>query len=125
MSAGIGRVGILDAAKRIPTGTRAPRIPQVATTGIPERPKPRSKPKIDWKLDEEGASVQTISPLKCNEESLMTASLDGEIRDGRHHMQVRVYFEDTDAGQIVCHANFLRFMERDLAAGGQCCCVLY
>ncbi len=27
-------------------------------------------------------------------------------------MQVRVYFEDTDAGQIVYHANFLRFMER-------------
>lgn len=42
----------------------------------------------------------------------MTAPLDGEIRDGSHHMQVRVYFEDTDAGQIVYHANFLRFMER-------------
>ncbi|RZN12332.1 tol-pal system-associated acyl-CoA thioesterase [Bradyrhizobium genosp. SA-3] len=42
----------------------------------------------------------------------MTASLDGEICDGRHHMRVRVYFEDTDAGQIVYHANFLRFMER-------------
>ncbi|KZD22452.1 tol-pal system-associated acyl-CoA thioesterase [Tardiphaga robiniae] len=42
----------------------------------------------------------------------MTASLDGEIRDGRHHMRVRVYFEDTDSGQIVYHANFLRFMER-------------
>ncbi len=27
-------------------------------------------------------------------------------------MQVRVYFEDTDAGQIVYHANYLRFMER-------------
>src|SRR5262249_23548384 len=27
-------------------------------------------------------------------------------------MQVRVYFEDTDAGRIVYHANFLRFMER-------------
>ncbi|MCL2715282.1 MAG: YbgC/FadM family acyl-CoA thioesterase [Alphaproteobacteria bacterium] len=43
----------------------------------------------------------------------MTSSdIDGEIRDGRHHMQIRVYFEDTDAGQIVYHANFLRFMER-------------
>jgi acyl-CoA thioester hydrolase len=42
----------------------------------------------------------------------VTASLDGEIRDGCHHMQVRVYFEDTDSGQIVYHANFLRFMER-------------
>src|ERR1700745_1224601 len=42
----------------------------------------------------------------------LTASLDGEIRDGRHQIQVRVYFEDTDSGQIVYHANFLRFMER-------------
>lgn len=42
----------------------------------------------------------------------MTVSLDGEIRDGRHHMHVRVYFEDTDSGQIVYHASFLRFMER-------------
>jgi hypothetical protein len=38
----------------------------------------------------------------------LTASLDGEIRDGRHQMQVRVYFEDTDSGQIVYHAKFLR-----------------
>lgn len=42
----------------------------------------------------------------------VTASLDGEIRDGRHHMQVRINFADTDAGQIVYHANFLRFIER-------------
>src|SRR6266511_2636816 len=42
----------------------------------------------------------------------MTLSLDGEIRDGRHHMQVRVYYEDTDFSGIVYHANYLRFMER-------------
>lgn len=42
----------------------------------------------------------------------MTGSLEGEIRDGRHQMRVRVYFEDTDSGQIVYHASFLRFMER-------------
>ncbi len=42
----------------------------------------------------------------------MTAHLDGVIRDGRHEMQVRVYFEDTDFGQIVYHASYLRFMER-------------
>jgi hypothetical protein len=24
------------------------------------------------------------------------AALDGDIRDGRHHMRVRVYYEDTD-----------------------------
>ena len=38
--------------------------------------------------------------------------IDGEIRDGRHHMQVRVYYEDTDFTGIVYHANYLRFMER-------------
>jgi len=38
--------------------------------------------------------------------------LDGEIRDARHHMQVRVYYEDTDFSGIVYHANYLRFMER-------------
>ena len=26
----------------------------------------------------------------------MISSLDGEIHDGRHHMQIRVYYEDTD-----------------------------
>src|SRR5438876_10918255 len=40
------------------------------------------------------------------------ANLDGEIRDGRHHMQVRVYYEDTDFSGIVYHANYLRFMQR-------------
>ena len=39
-------------------------------------------------------------------------SLDGEIRDGRHVMAVRVYYEDTDFTGIVYHANYLRFMER-------------
>lgn len=38
--------------------------------------------------------------------------LDGDIRDGVHHMQVRVYYEDTDFSGIVYHANYLRFMER-------------
>src|SRR5438046_5184803 len=39
-------------------------------------------------------------------------NLDGEIRDGRHVMTVRVYYEDTDFSGIVYHANYLRFMER-------------
>jgi acyl-CoA thioester hydrolase len=29
-------------------------------------------------------------------EEVTLPHLDGEIRDGRHHMQVRVYYEDTD-----------------------------
>jgi acyl-CoA thioester hydrolase len=36
----------------------------------------------------------------------------GEMRAGRHAFPVRVYYEDTDAGGIVYHANFLRFAER-------------
>ena len=39
-------------------------------------------------------------------------ALDGEIRGGRHHMSVRVYYEDTDFSGIVYHANYLRYMER-------------
>jgi acyl-CoA thioester hydrolase len=42
----------------------------------------------------------------------MSAALDGEIRDGRHHQFVRVYYEDTDFSGIVYHASYLRFMER-------------
>ena len=38
--------------------------------------------------------------------------LDGEIRDGRHVLIVRVYYEDTDFTGIVYHANYLRYMER-------------
>ena len=40
------------------------------------------------------------------------AAIDGEIRDGRHEMAVRVYYEDTDFSGIVYHASYLRFMER-------------
>jgi acyl-CoA thioester hydrolase len=42
----------------------------------------------------------------------MTPSLDGAIIDSRHHMQIRVYYEDTDFSGIVYHASYLRFMER-------------
>jgi len=43
---------------------------------------------------------------------LSRSGLDGEIRDGRHVMAIRVYYEDTDFSGIVYHANYLRFMER-------------
>jgi acyl-CoA thioester hydrolase len=38
--------------------------------------------------------------------------LDGEMRDGRHVLTVRVYYEDTDFSGVVYHANYLRYMER-------------
>src|SRR5262245_41352430 len=43
---------------------------------------------------------------------MTSAHLDGEIREGRHLMAVRVYFEDTDFSGVVYHASYLRFMER-------------
>jgi len=39
-------------------------------------------------------------------------ALDGWIADGAHHYLLRVQFEDTDAGGIVYHANYLAFAER-------------
>ncbi len=36
----------------------------------------------------------------------------GRGEGGRHHFHLRVYYEDTDAGGIVYHANYLRFAER-------------
>jgi len=38
--------------------------------------------------------------------------LAGAIRDGRHVLPVRIYYEDTDFSGIVYHASYLRFMER-------------
>jgi acyl-CoA thioester hydrolase len=38
--------------------------------------------------------------------------LAGAIRDGRHVLAVRVYYEDTDFSGVVYHASYLRFMER-------------
>ena len=43
---------------------------------------------------------------------MSNSALDGEIRDGRHVMPVRVYYEDTDFSGAVYHASYLRFMER-------------
>ena len=36
----------------------------------------------------------------------------GRFAAGVHYFPVRVYFEDTDTGGIVYHANYLRYMER-------------
>ncbi len=45
-----------------------------------------------------------------SEAPLIPAS--GRIADGEHRFPVRVYFEDTDVGGVVYHANYLRYMER-------------
>jgi len=39
-------------------------------------------------------------------------SLSGYLENGVHHLDIRVYFEDTDFSGIVFHANYLKFCER-------------
>ncbi len=36
----------------------------------------------------------------------------GIIKGGEHILPLRVYYEDTDAGGVVYHANYLKYMER-------------
>ena len=39
-------------------------------------------------------------------------SASGEMRNGRHVLPIRIYYEDTDFSGFVYHASYLRFMER-------------
>ena len=39
-------------------------------------------------------------------------NLDGKIQGNQHYYYLRVYYEDTDAGQIVYHASYLKYFER-------------
>ena len=39
-------------------------------------------------------------------------NLDGIIQGNEHYYYLKVYYEDTDAGQIVYHANYLKYFER-------------
>lgn len=49
--------------------------------------------------------------------------ISGWFDGKRHHLPVRVYYEDTDFSGVVYHANYLKFMERarteSLRAAGQ------
>lgn len=38
--------------------------------------------------------------------------MSGTIADKVHHLPIRVYYEDTDAGGIVFYANYLKYLER-------------
>ena len=39
-------------------------------------------------------------------------NLDGIIQGNKHYYYIKVYYEDTDAGQIVYHTNYLKYFER-------------
>ena len=46
--------------------------------------------------------------------------LDGMLDDGNHDYRLRVQYEDTDAGGIVYHAQYLAFAERARSAWLRC-----
>ena len=39
-------------------------------------------------------------------------NINGIINNNRHYYFVKVFYEDTDAGQIVYHTNYLKYFER-------------
>ena len=39
-------------------------------------------------------------------------NLDGIIQGNEHYYYLKIYHEDTDAGQIVYHTNYLKYFER-------------
>jgi len=56
-------------------------------------------------------------PLYQNE---IYHQLDGHLDANTHHYKLRVQFEDTDAGGIVYHAQYLAFAERARSAWLRC-----
>ena len=46
--------------------------------------------------------------------------LDGVLDDGKHEYHLRVQYEDTDAGGIVYHAQYMAFAERARSAWLRC-----
>jgi acyl-CoA thioester hydrolase len=43
---------------------------------------------------------------------MVDAPYSGRFEAGSHRFAIRIYFEDTDAGGVVYHTSYLRFMER-------------
>ena len=48
--------------------------------------------------------------IRVNENNFQ--NLDGNIQGNQHFYYLKVYYEDTDAGQIVYHTNYLKYFER-------------
>jgi len=39
-------------------------------------------------------------------------NLDGKLINNKHYYPIKIYYEDTDAGGIVYHSNYLKYFER-------------
>ena len=61
-------------------------------------------------IDLTETSINRFMNFKYNKNNFQ--NLDGFIEDNDHFYYLKVYFEDTDAGQIVYHTNYLKYFER-------------
>ena len=50
--------------------------------------------------------------MKSKDDKNYFQNLDGVIQGNNHFYFLRVYYEDTDVGQIVYHTNYLKYFER-------------
>ena len=39
-------------------------------------------------------------------------NLDGKLINNKHYYPIKIFYEDTDAGGIVYHSNYLKYFER-------------
>ena len=58
------------------------------------------------------ASGKTARDDGALDRDALAAGLSGRLVDGVHILPLRIYYEDTDAGGIVYHANYPRYAER-------------
>lgn len=49
----------------------------------------------------------------------------GHMKGKNHYLPLRVYYEDTDAGGFVYHANYLKYMERGRTEFLRCCGIIH
>ena len=58
------------------------------------------------------ASGKTARDDGALDRDALASGLSGRLVDGVHILPLRIYHEDTDAGGLVYHANYLRYAER-------------
>src|SRR5262245_15194040 len=65
-----------------------------------------------WALPCRNAPTSCRASYRSMTMSEAWPDIAGRIEGGIHLLPIRVYFEDTDFGGVVYHANYLKFCER-------------
>ena len=99
--------GLTNAIARQPAGVTG--APTMAMTMTMPKSMPMPKPKAPTTPPKAPATTATPPP-----------ALDGWFTHGKHCYPIRVQYEDTDAGGVVYHANYLAYAERARSAALTC-----